>query len=99
MLLEAAFGVQLCFGGGNSAYYLQASASLEQAIREAEPALQQGAAGSFVSYSRYVFGPRGKPLRIGHSVCPTHAQTRTYIMLGHTPQCSGVSTQVGSRRM
>ncbi len=60
MLLEAAFGVQLRFGGGNSAYYLQASASLEQAIREAEPALQQAAVCVSVC-RRYVFGPRGKP--------------------------------------
>ena len=40
--------------------------------------------------------PREAP-RIGQpttSVPHTHAQTRTYIMPGHPPQCSGVSTQV-----
>ena len=36
----------------------------------------------------------GKP-RAYDNVWATHAQTRTYIMLGHPPQCSrGLSTQV-----
>ena len=38
--------------------------------------------------------PREAPRIEDNNVCPTHTQTRTYIMLGHTPQCSGVSTQV-----